>query len=76
MAFDVLTMGRIGVDISPLQIRVSLREVRSFGRVADGLVRGPPPPVSATSAVGLSECSLPAGMRIIRYAMKEGHRGP
>jgi hypothetical protein len=31
MAFDVLTMGRIGVDIYPLQIGVSLREVRSFG---------------------------------------------
>jgi hypothetical protein len=23
-----------------------------------------------------SECSLPAGMRIIRYAVKEWHRGP
>ena len=30
MAFDVLTMGRIGVDISPLQIAVSLREDAQF----------------------------------------------
>jgi 5-dehydro-2-deoxygluconokinase len=36
MAFDVLTMGRIGVDIYPLQIGVSLREVRSFGKYLGG----------------------------------------
>jgi len=48
----------------------------AVARVADGLVRRPPPPVAATSAVGLSECSLPAGMPIIRYyVVKEGHRG-
>ena len=35
-AFDVLTMGRIGVDIYPLQIGVSLREVSSFGKYLGG----------------------------------------
>jgi 5-dehydro-2-deoxygluconokinase len=36
IAFDVLTMGRIGVDIYPLQIGVSLREVRNFGKYLGG----------------------------------------
>jgi 5-dehydro-2-deoxygluconokinase len=35
-AFDVLTMGRIGVDIYPLQSGVSLREVESFGKYLGG----------------------------------------
>ena len=35
-AFDVLTMGRIGVDVYPLQVGVSLREVRSFGKYLGG----------------------------------------
>src|SRR5215217_1406548 len=34
--FDVLTMGRIGVDIYPLQIGVSLRKVESFGKYLGG----------------------------------------
>ena len=38
-AFDVLTMGRIGVDIYPLQIGVSLREVSSFGKFLGGSAR-------------------------------------
>ncbi|MFI6819308.1 5-dehydro-2-deoxygluconokinase [Nonomuraea sp. NPDC050328] len=33
---DVLTIGRIGVDIYPLQIGVSLREVESFGKYLGG----------------------------------------
>jgi 5-dehydro-2-deoxygluconokinase len=33
---DVLTMGRIGVDIYPLQTGVSLREVTSFGKYLGG----------------------------------------
>jgi 5-dehydro-2-deoxygluconokinase len=36
MAFDVLTMGRIGVDVYPLQVGVSLREVESFGKYLGG----------------------------------------
>jgi 5-dehydro-2-deoxygluconokinase len=35
-AFDVLTMGRIGVDIYPLQVGVSLREVETFGKYLGG----------------------------------------
>lgn len=35
-AFDVLTMGRIGVDVYPLQVGVSLREVSSFGKYLGG----------------------------------------
>ena len=31
--FDVLTMGRIGVDVYPLQVGVSLRQVESFGEL-------------------------------------------
>jgi 5-dehydro-2-deoxygluconokinase len=34
--FDVLTMGRIGVDIYPLQVGVSLREVETFGKYLGG----------------------------------------
>jgi 5-dehydro-2-deoxygluconokinase len=34
--FEVLTMGRIGVDIYPLQIGVSLREVSTFGKYLGG----------------------------------------
>ncbi|HEX5405616.1 MAG TPA: 5-dehydro-2-deoxygluconokinase [Pseudonocardiaceae bacterium] len=35
-AFDVLTMGRIGVDVYPQQIGVSLREVTTFGKYLGG----------------------------------------
>jgi len=35
-AFDVITMGRIGVDIYPLQIGVPLRAVESFGKYLGG----------------------------------------
>jgi 5-dehydro-2-deoxygluconokinase len=34
--FDVITMGRIGVDVYPLQIGVSLREVETFGKYLGG----------------------------------------
>jgi 5-dehydro-2-deoxygluconokinase len=34
--FDVLTMGRIGVDLYPLQVGVSLREVETFGKYLGG----------------------------------------
>jgi 5-dehydro-2-deoxygluconokinase len=34
--FDVLTMGRIGVDVYPLQTGVSLRDVESFGKYLGG----------------------------------------
>lgn len=34
--FDVITMGRIGVDIYPLQTGVSLREVETFGKYLGG----------------------------------------
>src|SRR4029450_1457559 len=33
---DVLTMGRIGVDVYPLQVGVSLRKVESFGKYLGG----------------------------------------
>jgi 5-dehydro-2-deoxygluconokinase len=33
---EVLTMGRVGVDIYPLQINVSLREVSTFGKYLGG----------------------------------------
>ena len=36
MTLDVITMGRIGVDIYPLQTGVSLREVRTFGKFLGG----------------------------------------
>jgi 5-dehydro-2-deoxygluconokinase len=35
-AVEVLTMGRIGVDVYPLQIGVSLREVQTFGKYLGG----------------------------------------
>lgn len=35
-ALDVLTMGRLGVDIYPLQIGVSLRHVETFGKYLGG----------------------------------------
>jgi 5-dehydro-2-deoxygluconokinase len=34
--FDVLTMGRISVDVYPLQVGVSLREVETFGKFLGG----------------------------------------
>jgi 5-dehydro-2-deoxygluconokinase len=33
---EVLTMGRIGVDVYPLQVGVSLREITSFGKYLGG----------------------------------------
>ena len=36
MTFDVITMGRISVDIYPQQVGVSLREVESFGKFLGG----------------------------------------
>jgi 5-dehydro-2-deoxygluconokinase len=35
-AFEVVTMGRIGVDVYPLQVGVSLREVETFGKYLGG----------------------------------------
>jgi 5-dehydro-2-deoxygluconokinase len=35
-SFDVLAMGRIGVDIYPLQVGVSLRAVETFGKYLGG----------------------------------------
>src|SRR5206468_2694986 len=35
-AFDVITMGRIGVDVYPLQSGVSLRDVQSFDKHLGG----------------------------------------
>jgi 5-dehydro-2-deoxygluconokinase len=34
--FDVITMGRIGVDVYPLQVGVSLRAVETFGKYLGG----------------------------------------
>jgi len=36
MNFEVLTMGRIGVDVYPLQTGVSLRDVTTFGKYLGG----------------------------------------
>jgi 5-dehydro-2-deoxygluconokinase len=36
MPFEVLTMGRVGVDIYPLQIGVGLEDVESFGKYLGG----------------------------------------
>ena len=33
---DVLTMGRVGIDIYPLQIGVGLEDVTSFGKFLGG----------------------------------------
>jgi 5-dehydro-2-deoxygluconokinase len=35
-AFELITMGRIGVDVYPLQAGVSLREVQTFGKYLGG----------------------------------------
>ena len=35
-AFDLIAMGRIGVDVYPLQTGVSLREVETFGKYLGG----------------------------------------
>src|SRR5438477_13134956 len=34
--FDVITMGRVGVDIYPLQVGVELEDVTSFGKFLGG----------------------------------------
>jgi 5-dehydro-2-deoxygluconokinase len=36
MSFDLIAMGRIGVDVYPLQTGVSLREVETFGKYLGG----------------------------------------
>ncbi|MBQ1161220.1 5-dehydro-2-deoxygluconokinase, partial [Streptomyces sp. A73] len=36
MSFEVLTMGRVGVDVYPLQSGVGLPEVTSFGKYLGG----------------------------------------
>ena len=36
MVFDLITTGRIGVDIYPLQTGVGLEEVTSFGKFLGG----------------------------------------
>lgn len=36
MRYDVITMGRIGVDVYPEQVGVSLRDVTSFGKFLGG----------------------------------------
>jgi 5-dehydro-2-deoxygluconokinase len=36
MTFDVITMGRVGVDLYPLQVSVGLAEVTSFGKFLGG----------------------------------------
>src|SRR6266542_2113351 len=36
MAYEVLTMGRVGVDIYPLQVGVGLAEVETFGKYLGG----------------------------------------
>ena len=34
--FDVITMGRVGVDLYPLQVGVGLADVTSFGKFLGG----------------------------------------
>ena len=36
MSFDVITTGRIGVDIYPLQTGVGLEQVETFGKFLGG----------------------------------------
>ncbi len=36
MSFDVITMGRVGVDIYPLQVGVGLEDVETFGKYLGG----------------------------------------
>jgi len=36
MTFDVITMGRVGVDLYPLQIGVGLEDVTTFGKFLGG----------------------------------------
>ncbi|MGW3450876.1 5-dehydro-2-deoxygluconokinase, partial [Streptomyces sp. NPDC001076] len=36
MPYEVLTMGRVGVDVYPLQTGVGLAEVTSFGKYLGG----------------------------------------
>ena len=50
MPFDVLTMGRVGVDVHPLQTGVGLAEVTSFGRYLGGS------PANVAVAVAAARC--------------------
>lgn len=52
---DVLTMGRVGVDIYPLQVGVSLREVETFGKYLGG---SPTNVAVAASKLGLSSAVI------------------
>ncbi len=50
MPFEVLTMGRVGVDVYPLQTGVGLAEVTSFGKYLGGSRPTSPSPPPATGA--------------------------
>ena len=34
--FDVITIGRVGIDVYPLQVGVGLEDVTSFGKFLGG----------------------------------------
>ena len=50
-ASPIITMGRIGVDLYPLQVGVGLEEVTSFGKFLGG---------SATTGPDISSCHMRA----------------
>lgn len=43
MSFEVITMGRLGVDLNPLQSGVPLGSVTSFGRFSRSAASTSPP---------------------------------
>ena len=48
-AFDLITLGRVGVDIYPLQTGVGLEDVSTFGKFLGGSATNVASPVRSTA---------------------------
>ena len=61
--YDVVTVGRAGVDIYPLQVGVGLEDVSAFGKFLGGTAVGERDPHRAAAALlerGLDLAAVPA----------------
>jgi 5-dehydro-2-deoxygluconokinase len=60
--FDVVTMGRVGVDIYPLQTGVGMEDVTSFGKY----LGGSPTNVAVAAARYGRDCAVVTKTRFLR----------
>ena len=67
--FDVLTVGRVGVDLYPLQVGVGLEDVQTFGKFLGGSATN----VAVAAALDDLKAAA-AGSDNVLYPMKEALR--